>query len=141
MNNAFSKMNKTTKMILRVFFVISIYLVLRTSYILEYDKPTYLNFLQLLLIRLIPIPFKLCFHIYSLIWIALWLLLYAYAMYEAVKPKAQLKWQDIEQGSNEFQNNAERKEFIAKCTDDIIKMYDDDINNILFNIKERSFNN
>ena len=140
MNNAFSKMNKTTKMILRVFFVISVYLVLRTSYILEYDNPTYLNFLRLLLIRLIPIPFKLCFHIYSLIWIALWLLLYAYAMYESVKPKSQLKWQDIEQGSNEFQNNAERKEFIAKCSDDIIKMSDDDINNILFNIKGRSIN-
>lgn len=125
------KKERNEKIILFIKIVFFAYITLRTSYAIVYDNALEKGFLLLSLKRLWPLPFKLCFSPYSLIWIGIYIILYAWYVVYKNKPKADAKWKDIEHGSNEFQNKEERKDFLEKCTDKIYDFTDDEINNIL----------
>lgn len=114
-----------------------IYLTLRTSYVIIYDKVSLNEFFSIFPIRLLPIPFILCFHPYSLIWVGIYIIIYAWYVSYKNKPKADTKWKEIEHGSNEFQTKEEKKEFIKNCTDEIEKFTEDEIKNILMFLGER----
>lgn len=136
MNN-FKKKEKADRINFFIRLIVLAYITLRTSYAIVYDNALDGNFLFLSLRRLWPFPFKLCFSPYSLIWVGIYIILYAWYVAYKNRPKASAKWKGIEHGSNEFQTREERKDFLEKCTDQIESFTNDEIDNILMFLGEK----
>ena len=114
--------------IVLIIILLTLYLILRTSYVLIYDKPNYLKFFQVLLNRLInPVPFVICFHPYSLCFLSIHLIIWALDLKQRAMPKPDAKWQGKEHGSNDFYTKAEMDDFREKKTDPIIPFTDEEI--------------
>lgn len=111
-------------------FIFTLYLVLRTSYMILFDNVTIDNYLSKFFVRLFPIPWKFCFHPYSLFWFGIYIIAIIYINYYDSRPKASPKWKEIEHGSNDFQTKEEIDDFLEKCTDKIIDFTADDINGV-----------
>lgn len=119
------------KVFLGVCLVISIYLMLRISYVLNYDDLRNNDFFNMLFKRIInPLPFELTFNYYSMFVSMFWLLIYAMVIKEKAKPKADSKWMDKEHGSNDFYSKEEVEDFISKKTDSIISFNENDLQNV-----------
>lgn len=129
------KRRKSNKLILFLLIFFTLYLMLRTSYIIIYDECTLSNFATLLLKRLWPLPFAFCFHPYSLLWLGIFVIALVRYEFYLRRPKAAEKWREIEHGSNEFQDADEKEDFIENCTDKLIDFTEEDILRVLNFIK------
>ena len=123
------KNNNGLKIFLIICLILTIYLILRISYALNYDSSR--NIFNACIDRILnPFPFKLTFNYYSLSVFMVWLLVYALVIKEQAKPKADSKWMGKEHGSNDFYTKGEVEDFIQKKTDPIIAFSSDEIKDI-----------
>lgn len=121
-----SKKNNKFLIFIRILMIfISIYLMLRISYAVNYDNLNYSNFTDVLYKRIInPFPFVLTYNHYSLSVLFFWLLISAFKLKENATPKADNQWKGIEQGSNNFYTKKEIEDFLEKKTDPIVPLFE-----------------
>lgn len=111
--------------------ILFIYIGYVYSYCMNIDGFTTNSFYTVFLKRFIhPIPFRLTFHVYSLLLIPMYLFIYAIWLSVQLKPKADDDWRGIEQGSNHFMDDDELTEFLQNKSDIIIDLNQDEISRI-----------
>lgn len=134
------KKGKKNNILVIIVLLITIYLMLRTSYCIIYDNANIYSFFSIFLKRLYFIPWKICFHPISLFWLGIYILIIVWHNYYKLRPKPDWQWHDKEHGSNAFQTKETTEEFLEKCTDNIIPFTKDDIEQVLIFLGETKQN-
>ncbi len=129
MKNNQNKIGFYILLIISIILVVSI--MLKLSFVIIYKNAQFNNVISLLFENVDPQEFKYCFHPYSLFVLGIYLIILAKYYYNKLKPKATAKWRNIEQGSNEFQTEEEKQEFLEKCTDEVINFTEEEIKAVL----------